>query len=85
MKKAKETGEEIEKVVLFGLIFLLMALAALGLAVGALRGRPLPAGSGREAYLAAGMLPRCEGCAVLDASATTAAGAQGGSDHGRRP
>ena len=72
--------------VLFGLIFLLMALAALGLAVGALRGRPLPAGSCREAYLAGGMLPRCEGCPVLDASATTgAAGSRGGSDHGRRP
>jgi len=82
---------------LFGLIFLLLALAALGLAVGALRGRPLPPGSCREAYLAGGMLPRCEGCAVFDPRSTRSAtentetgattrstGSAGGFEDGRR-
>jgi hypothetical protein len=74
----------------FGLIFLLLALAALGLAVGALRGRPLPPGSCREAYLAGGMLPRCEGCAVFDPSSTKSAtarstGSAGGFQNDHRP
>lgn len=51
---------------LFALSFFVMVLAAAGLAVGALRGRPLPGGSCREGYLAARMLPRCEGCPTRD-------------------
>jgi hypothetical protein len=70
---------------LFGLIFLLLALAALGLAVGTLRGRPLPPGSCREAYLAGGMLPSCEGCPGLDARSTQPTGSPGGLDDGHRP
>ena len=53
----------------FALCFLLMALAAAGLGVGALRGRPLPGGSCREGYLAAHLLPRCEGCPSRRAAA----------------
>ena len=68
--------------VLFGLIFSLMVLASLGLAIGALRGRPLPGGSCREGYLVGHMLPRCDGCPVFDASAT---GTTGGQGHGHRP
>lgn len=66
---------------LFALILFLMALAVSGLAVGALRGRPLPPGSCREAYLAGGLLPGCEGCAVLDASSSRPGGSAGGSEH----
>lgn len=47
---------------LFAATFALMLLAALGLAVGALRGRPLPGGSCREGWLSGGLLPRCEAC-----------------------
>ena len=45
----------------FASTFVILVLAALGLAVGTLRGRP-PAGSCREACLAGGVLPRCEAC-----------------------
>jgi hypothetical protein len=71
--------------VLFGLIFSLMLLASLGLAIGALRGRPLPGGSCREGYLVGHMLPRCDGCPVFDASATETTGTTGGQGHGHRP
>lgn len=47
---------------LFVACLVAMLLAALGLAVGALRGRALPGGSCREGWLAGGMLPRCEVC-----------------------
>jgi hypothetical protein len=34
--------EEVEKMAIFGLTFFFLAFAAAGLAVGAMRGRPLP-------------------------------------------
>lgn len=51
---------------LFGLSFLLLALAAAGLSVGAWRGRPLLHGCG-EGRLAGHLLPRCQACAALRA------------------
>ena len=51
-----------EGMLLFALSFALMALAALGVGLGALRGRPLPGGSCREGYLTGRALPRCEAC-----------------------
>lgn len=47
---------------LFLASFAVMALAALALSLGALRGRPLPGGACSEGRLAAHLLPRCEAC-----------------------
>jgi hypothetical protein len=46
----------------FCLTLLVLCLAAAALGVGAVRGRPLPGGSCREAWLAAHGLPRCQAC-----------------------
>ncbi|NNL68291.1 MAG: hypothetical protein HKP30_18725 [Myxococcales bacterium] len=46
----------------FALTLVVLCLAAAGLAVGAVRGRPLPGGSCREAWLAGHQLPRCAAC-----------------------
>jgi hypothetical protein len=46
----------------FGLTLLVLCLTAAGLGVGAARGRPLPGGSCREAWLAGHGLPRCAAC-----------------------
>jgi len=54
--------------VTFALSFALMLLAATGLGVGALRGRPLFHGTCRQARLTGSLLPRCEACALTRAS-----------------
>ncbi len=46
----------------FALTFLVLSLVAAGLGVGLVRGRALPGGSCREAWLAGHQLPRCEAC-----------------------
>jgi len=48
---------------LFALCFAALCATAAGLALGALRGRPLAPGPCRQAALAGGLLPRCGGCA----------------------
>jgi hypothetical protein len=50
----------------FGATLFALCLAAAGLGVGAARGRPLPGGSCREAWLAGRALPRCEACPSRD-------------------
>jgi hypothetical protein len=49
---------------LFAMTLLAMLLAAAGLAVGALRGRPLLHGGCREARLTGAASPRCGSCAL---------------------
>lgn len=46
----------------FGATLVALCLAAAALGVGAMRGRPLPGGSCREAWLAGHGLPRCQAC-----------------------
>ena len=72
--------KEIQARVIFGLTFALLIGAALGLAVGAFRGRPLPPGSCRESYLAGGLLPRCEACPVLNPSSASSAASNSASN-----
>jgi hypothetical protein len=50
----------------FGLTLIVLCLAAAGLGVGAVWGRPLPGGSCRESWLAGRPLPRCEACPKRD-------------------